>query len=95
MVIKCVNRYEHNLFDDKAWFVFNVNHNPFSFSESSLWAQRRRAFYRIDNTSKLTNDFLTEFYNKLFNEMKLTVNELFFIDRNSEYLSYCCVELEK
>lgn len=85
----------HNLFETRTWLVFNINHNPFSFKQSSLWGERRSLFYGINDTSKLTKDFLSGHYENLFAKMSLKVNNLFFLDRNSEYLSYCCVELEK
>ena len=74
--------------------VFNVNRNPFNLNQNRLWKKRREQFYKTNNTSKLTIDFLLQFYQKLFEEEKWKVVFSFFIARH-EYLDYLVFKLEK
>ena len=49
--------------------VFNVNPKPFDYDKFPLWKKRREEFYGMENTSDMTNEFLINFYEKLFESL--------------------------
>ena len=84
-----------NLFEFNSWLIFNINRKPFNYDEMADWAKRRRKFYNKEITGVLTREFLSQFYRQYFEAMGFSVKQVKIIDRNAEYLSYCCIELTK
>ena len=57
------------IIDEQAIVVFNVNKMPFDYDKFPLWKKRRDEFYGNINTSNMKLEFLTNFYEKLFEKL--------------------------
>lgn len=84
----------HNLINKSAWLIFNINRKPFNYIEGSAWMKRRKLFYKTDDTGNLTRDFFLNFYTNFFIQMNCKVKNSFVLDRNNQYLSYLCIQIE-
>lgn len=46
--------------------VFNVKLKPWNYNDNFIWQKRRNEFYKLNDCSNLTQDFVLEFYKDLF-----------------------------
>jgi len=51
---------------DNSIIIFNVKTKPFDFEDKIQWARRREKFYKVDDSSDISLDFMNQFYEKLF-----------------------------
>ena len=80
-----------------GFIIFNINRRPFDIENNPEWTKRRDKFYGMNMHPDMYLDdaFLRKFYSKYFEKLGYEVRDIFFEDRNKEYLSYGVVELCK
>jgi hypothetical protein len=54
------------IIDKKATVIFNVNRNPFNYSDFPEWKKRREEFYQKMETEKMSINDLLRFYKEFF-----------------------------
>lgn len=87
------------LLNKKGIIIFNINKEPFDFEKFPHWQKRRSRFYNTKNTTKLTIDWLLDFYKEIFKKFGYLTRFCFNISRNdykhNDYLHYLVYLLEK
>lgn len=51
---------------DNSIIIFNVKTKPFNFEDKLQWQQRRKEFYKVEDSSNITLEFMNSFYDQLF-----------------------------
>lgn len=80
---------------ERSVVVFNVNTAPYNYDQHPEWQKRRNAFYKTDETEKLSLEFLESFYSQYFRTKNLRPEFILFEPRHDGMLYYCVVELIK
>jgi hypothetical protein len=76
-VIKNIDK----IMDDESIVVFNVNRHPFDYDKFPIWKNKREKFYGNMNSDNMTQDFLFDFYEKLFKKINFKTLFEFSVDR--------------
>ena len=89
----------YKIINKESIIIFNVNRHPFDYEKFPIWKNRRDKFYRNKDTGDLTQDFLFNFYEKLFKKINLRTLFRFSIDRElnnrKDTVYYFVYKLEK
>ena len=87
------------LLNHKGIIIFNINRQPFGFDKLPLWQKRRAEFYGIKDTSKISVNWLLDFYKKLFMKFGYKTTIKFNVSRRTidqgNYLYYLVFFIEK
>jgi hypothetical protein len=83
-----------NLLKNDGIVIFDINLAPFDYDKFPLWRQKRFDYYSVDAT-KLTSNFMLNFYSKFFNSQGFDIKFCFEEKRNKEYFSYLVYFLSK
>jgi len=87
------------LIENKAIAIFNINKQPFDLEQHSEWNNRRNQFYKLENTSNLSIEFLIDYYTHFFYLINFKTIFHFHIFRQEckpmDYLHYFVFYLEK
>jgi hypothetical protein len=87
------------LLDKKGIIIFNINRQPFGFDKLPLWQKRRAVFYGIKDTSKMSINWLLNFYKELFirfgYKTKFSFNMVRGTKDKGNYLHYLVFFIEK
>lgn len=84
-----------NILSDSGIVIFNVNKAPFDYDKTSAWAKRRNSFYKLDDCSTLSSEYLLDFYTDYFKQRGFIVQDCYEQKRNEEYLSYIVCSLKR
>lgn len=82
-----------------ALVIFNINRKPFNYDNFPLWKNRRKEFYKCQQTNNLSIDFLLDFYRKLFNQIGLKT--IFYLNvvrdfyKDVDIIHYFAFQLQK
>lgn len=71
--------------------IFNVKTQPFDYESKLEWKQKRNTFYKVEDASFLSKDFLLEFYNNFFQNKNLKIEYSYFVERPQEQNLYAFV----
>jgi len=69
------------IIDNESIVVFNVNRSPFDYDKFPMWKNRREKFYGNIDSDNMTQDFLFDFYEKLFKNINFQTLFKFSVDR--------------
>ena len=87
------------LLNNKGVIIFNINKQPFGFDTLPLWQNRRSDFYGVKDTSKMSVNWLLDFYKKLFMKFGYKTKIRFNVPRKTKdsgnYLHYLVFFIEK
>jgi hypothetical protein len=83
------------LMKPEAVVIFNVNREPFDYERFPAWQLRRNRFYARDQTSRLDEGFLMDFYRRYFEARGIEVRQAFIEPRHDRYLVYFVAALVK
>jgi hypothetical protein len=64
--------------------IANIKTEPFNYEDKTLWQQKRQAFYGSDNTARLSEQFVTDFYRKYFESLGYNTQFSFLVERPQE-----------
>lgn len=76
-VIKNIDK----IMDNESIVVFNVNRCPFDYDKFPIWKNKREKFYGNMNSGNMNQDFLFDFYEKLFKKSNFKTLFKFSVDR--------------
>jgi len=71
----------YKIIDSESVVVFNVNRHPFDYDKFPMWKNRREEFYGNIDSDNMTQDFLFDFYEKLFKNINFQTLFKFSVDR--------------
>ena len=89
----------YKVLSDEVILIFNVNREPYNYDNSSKWAERRRMFYGLDNTRKVSMAYLLKFYKIFFEKLGYMTEDCFNVCREyynqNDYLHYLVYILKR
>lgn len=73
-----------SLLNKDGIFIFNVKTEPFNYTGKLEWQARRNAFYSLSDCSRLSKEFVFDFYKNFFRERGYTTKFAFLEKRPQE-----------
>lgn len=84
-----------NLMRPQGIVILNVNMAPFDYDAAVRWQKRRNEFYQVEDTVKLEEKFVLDFYRRHFRSQRMTTCHAFIEPRYNSPIQYFTAVLEK